>query len=523
MKTIIREAQVGRQVLTGAAPQNRQQQISLNATARAVQEKKDDWSSRLVESWSARPGDVGPKMKKLALENHTKAKLTASVMDNQEAYFNQVMQESVVSTAFRMVPENALRVVQLGFGIANRSEIFYEFPMQTPKDTVFYLDPIYSTSTRGSTAGNIMYQDPNYTYASLDDTETIATATGTNGTNATPFNLAAGVVLVPVRQGTVKITVTPPSGVPVIIGTDDRNGNLIPVAFNPGNSSAGVLVAGQIDYKTGAINGLVINTNAPVPGPLAAGTVVRVEYAFSGENPSNYNQIQEVDIQLRAYPFEIREFPLYVIVSNMTKMLLQGTVDIDAQEAIVRNSGGELGKALDFYSIGLAMLYARANGTNVNFNYTGAVGEAEIDRVQAITRYISQAGNNMYTALQRGGVQKIVGGPQAVEMLKLHARFSNAGAQSQVNVYKVGSLDGIDIFKAPASLIGDDQLLCVYKNPDVPEDVALAIGTYVPLFASDAITFKSMQTEQGLAWYGDQKVLQPRYLQLLTIENFPTS
>jgi hypothetical protein len=368
-----------------------------------------------------------------------------------------------------------------------------------------------------------MYQDPNYTYASLDDTETIATATGTNGTNATPVNLAAGVVLVPVRQGTVKITVTPPSGVPVIIGTDDRNGNLIPVAFNPGNSSAGVLVAGQIDYKTGAINGLVINTNAPVPGPLAAGTVVRVEYAFSGENPSNYNQIQEVDIQLRAYPFEIREFPLYVIVSNMTKMLLQGTVDIDAQEAIVRNSGGELGKALDFYSIGLAMLYARANGTNVNFNYTGAVGEAEIDRVQAITRYISQAGNNMYTALQRGGVQKIVGGPQAVEMLKLHARFSNAGAQSQVNVYKVGSLDGIDIFKAPASLIGDDQLLCVYKNPDVPEDVALAIGTYVPLFASDAITFKSMQTEQGLAWYGDQKVLQPRYLQLLTIENFPTS
>ena len=492
---------------------NSRQSISPQQQERA-ETRRNDWSDRLIESWSRRPGEVGQKIREAATTSISRGRLMAGVMENQEAHLG-TLRESVVSTAFRMVPENAIRVVQLGFGIANRSEIFYEFPMQTPKDTVFYLDPIYSTSTRGSTAGNIMYQDPNYRYASLNDIENIATGDGTT----TVFNLATGTLLVPIRPGSVKITVTPSGGSPIVVATDDRNGNLLAVQLNGtgGISIGGDVTAGTINYATGQIIGLTFSA------ALASGTLIQADYNFSGEDPNNYSQIQEVDIQLRAYPFELREFPVEIIVSNMTKMLLQGTVNIDAQEAIVRNSGGELGKALDFYSINLGMMYARANGTSVTFNYQGAVGESEIDRAQSVTRYIAQAGNNMYKSIQRGGVSKIVGGPSAVEMLKLHARFSSAGAQSNVNVYKVGSLDTIDIFKAPVSLVGDTQLLCVYKNPDVPEDVALAIGTYVPLFASDAVTFKTMQTEQGLAWYGDQVVLQPKYLQLINITNLPTN
>jgi len=504
VRTAIREAE---QRLDEARRQSQNTELS-----------RTEWSNRIIEGWSKRDGGVGKAMKEMASKDPAKAALVAAAMENQEIYFSspfksdgRKISESVVSTAFRMVPENAIRVVQLGFGQANRSNIFYEFGMQTPKDTVFYLDPIYAASVRGATAGNIMYQDPNFTYASLDDTQTIATAGGSDGVTGSEYALGTGTVLVPVRPGTVKITLTPSGGVPVIVGVDDRNGNLV---ATPSNLTA-TLTGGTINYATGAVAGLKFSA-AP-----AASTVVKIEYAFSGEDPSQYSQIQEVDIQLRAYPFELREFPVYVIVSNMTKLLLQGTVDIDAQEAIVRNSGGELGKALDFYAINLAMIYARANGSAVPFNFTGAVGEAEIDRAQSVTRYISQAGNQMYNALQRGGVSKIVGGPKAVEMLKLHARFSDAGAQSAVNIYKIGSLDGIDIFKAPSQLVPDNELLCVYKNPDVPEDVALAISTYIPLFASDAVTFKSMQTEQGLAWYGDMKCLQPKYLQRIVISGMP--
>jgi hypothetical protein len=36
------------------------------------------------------------------------------------------------------------------------------------------------------------------------------------------------------------------------------------------------------------------------------------------------------------------------------------------------------------------------------------------------------------------------------------------------------------------------------------------------------VTFKSMQTEQGLAWYGDMKVLQPKYLQRISITGMPS-
>lgn len=460
---------------------------------------------RFLEDWIKRPA-LAEEMTKLAETNLDKARRVATILDTQEAHFNDIT-ESVVSTAFRTTPENAFRVVQLGFGQANRGEIFHEFAMQTPQDTAFYLDSTYATTTRGATAGNRMYEDPAFRYAAAQEYAVVGTGNGI----LTTFTLNAGTVLVPVRPNSCKMVYIPAAGVPEIVATDDRGtGNFVQASTNKVTLTG----ANTIDYNTGAVT--VTFTAAP-----AAGDVIRLEYAFSAENPTNYTQVQEVSLALRAYQFALREFPLYVVVSNMTKMLLTGTLNIEAQEAIVRNAGGELSKSLDFYSIDLAMKYARANGAPTTMNFTGAVGESEIDRAQSITRYIGQTANAMYKAIQRGSVAKIVGGPAAVELLKLHARFTNAGEQPANNVFKTGSIDGMDIYKAPVSLIPDDELLCIYKNPEVPEDVALAIGTYVPMYISDPLTFKSMQTEQGVAWYGDQKVLQPKYLQRLVISNIP--
>ncbi len=475
--------------------------------AKAYMSEAMQKADQLIEGWSKR-ASIREGLIEMASQNLDKARSTAIMLENNELHFNQ-LDEAVVSTAFRTTPENAFRVIQLGFGQANRGDIFHDFAMQTPKDTAFYIDPTYTASVRGATSGKRMYEDPAFRYASATEYATVAT--GAN--NALTYTLAGGTVLVPVRPGSVKISATISGGQPEIIAVDDRNGNLIQVdTTSPQYTLSGT---NTISYSTGAIT-VTFTAN------VATGTVIKAEYNFSAEDSAQFTQIQEMGLALRAYPFELREFPLYVVVSNMTKMLLSGSLSVDAQEAIVRNAGGELAKSLDFYAVDLAMKYARGNGTPIAYNFTGATGESEIDRAQSATRYIGQAANLMYNALQRGSVAKIIAGPNAAELLKLHARFTNAGEQSAINLFRMGSIDGIDIYKVPSTMVPTNELLCIYKNPDEPQDVALAIGTYVPLYISDPLTFKNMQTEQGVAWYGDMKVVQPKYLQRVVISNIPT-
>jgi hypothetical protein len=53
----------------------------------------------------------------------------------------------------------------------------------------------------------------------------------------------------------------------------------------------------------------------------------------------------------------------------------------------------------------------------------GAVGEAETNRIQVISRYIDKVGAKIYNKLFRGGVSVIFGGPTATGVLTGH----NAG------------------------------------------------------------------------------------------------
>jgi hypothetical protein len=125
----------------------------------------------------------------------------------------------------------------------------------------------------------------------------------------------------------------------------------------------------------------------------------------------------------------------------------------------------------------------------------------------------------MYSALQRGGVSKIYGGPNAVSYLKLHKRFTDAGKQPSIGAFKVGALDNIDIFKAPSAIVPNDELVCVYRNEQVPEDVSIAFGTLIPLYQTQKLEFKQLYSELGLAHFGDRKILQGKYLVRIKLNN----
>lgn len=179
----------------------------------------------------------------------------------------------------------------------------------------------------------------------------------------------------------------------------------------------------------------------------------------------------------------------------------------------------ELRKSLDMAAFKLASRQAHANcgATPITFNMLGAIGEAETDRIQVISRYIDKVGTKIYKRLFRGGVSVVFGGPMATGVLTGHAQWNSNGAQDANGIYRLGGLGDIPVFRVPEEVCADGDLVCIYKNKQLPEDVFLAIGTLLPLHVTDKLELPNRNTEFGVASYGDMQILNKGYANVLRI------
>lgn len=446
-------------------------------------------ADRLFEKWSKKPG-IGDNMDKIMETSQEKARALSIILENQENHLSRLT-ETQISQSFSTTPENVLRVVRLGYPNSVRSELFLEWAMETARDSIYYLSAVYGATKRGATAGGRMKESPAFRYGSEIEVDSIGTGDGST------VEFSDSVTNTPLRPYAVRILV---DGVPV--ANDDGAGNLIGTDLdNTGTNT--------VSYDTGA----VVVTLQEAPG---SGDAVQVEYHYDSEVQTNYADIGSVELQLRDYQFRVRPWPLYVSWSKMTELLINTTLNIDAEEALIRGAADEFKKALDFHAIALAYGHAKSKDPVV-FSAKGAVGEPEIDRMTAFNKAIDQATDKIYSKLQRGGVTKLVGGPSAVTQVKLHKRFDGANRQPRVGAYREGNLDGVDIYKVPANIIPDNEILAIYKNELVPEDVSVAFGSLIPLYQTQTLEYKEFYKETGLAYFGDAKVLQPNYLQRIKL------
>ena len=454
--------------------------------------ERNDRADRLVEKWTKTRG-IGDKLDEMET---SRARALAIVLENQESHLTRLT-ETQISNSFSTTPENVLRVVRLGYPNSVRGELFLEWAMETARDSIYYLSPVYQATKRGATAGGVTHESSSFRYSSeiesdtlgVGDGSTVTFVGGTSGKLANP----------PLRPFTVKVLVgqTP-------VAVDDGAGNLVGIALNAGGTNT-------VNYQDGSFT--VTFTTAPT-----AGASVQVEYHFDSEDYGQYPDMGSIELQLRDYQFRVKPWPLYVSWSKMTELLINTTLNIDAEDALIRGASDELKKALDFHAIRLAYQSALGN-TAVTFNVQGAVGEAETDRAMAFSRAIDGATNKMYDDLQRGGVTKLVGGPSAVSYLKLHGRFNGSNQQPKVGAYREGSIDGIDVYKVPSAIVPDDEFMAIYRNDEVPEDVSVAFGSLIPLYRTQTLEYKEFYSETGLAYFGDAKVLQPKYLQRIKLLN----
>ena len=453
--------------------------------------ERNDKADQLFEKWCKR-SEVGKGLDKLYEADVVKGRATALILENQEAHLSKLT-ETQISNSFSTTPENVLRVVRLGYPNSVRGELFLEWAMETARDSIYYLSPVYASSKRGAIQGDIFHESASFRYASEIEEDVIGSGDGSTTTFGTTL------ANTPIRPYTVRLYL---DNAPYAV--DDGNGNIIGDLLDTS-------LENSVDYNTGAV---VLNFETPP----ASGVEITVQSNYDSEVASNYDEIGSIELQLRDYQFRVKPWPLYVSWSKMTELLLNTTLNIDAEDALIRGAADELKKALDFHAVRTAYKASLRN-TIVNFDIQGAVGESEVHRAMAFNRAIDGAADAMYNQLQRGGVTKLVGGPSAVSYVKLHQRFDGSNRQPRVGIYREGSLDGIDIYKAPASIVPNNEFMAIYKNEEVPEDVSVAFGTLIPLYKTMSLEYKEMYTENGIAFFGDSKVLQPKYLQRIGLQN----
>lgn len=448
-------------------------------------------ADKLIEKWSKTPV-IGQGILDMAGKNLEKARGLAIVLENQENAMKHMKEEgTLISSVFGTTPENVVRIIRLAYPNSVRGELFREWAMETARDSIYYLNPVYGKTLRGATAGNNIYDigEGDYPTEVMVTKATMASAVGT----------IASLDVAPIRPFTVKVEADG-----AIVGVDDGAGNLIGTGLDASAENT-------INYTTGATK----FTLATVPTDAGS---VQIRYNYDSEVEANFDQLGSVELQLKAYQFRAIPHPLYVKWTKMTELLLNTTLDIDAEEQLISAAADEIKKALDFQAVGLAYRSAKAN-TGVVFDCKQATGESEISRMTAFSKAIDAAGDAMLDEINRGGVTKLVGSPDAITKIKLHARFSAANRQPKVGIYREGSLDGIDVYKAPTTVIPSKTILAIYKNELQPEDVSVAFGTLIPLYRTQTLEHSNFVTETGLSNFGDAKVLNGKYLRLITLDH----
>jgi hypothetical protein len=413
--------------------------------------------------------------------------------------------EAQISSTLGTTPENILRVLRLGYLNTCRQDAFWEMGLATAHDIFFYLEPKYRKTLRGATAGDIMYQSKSWRSTS-DEGEWAANETPNGPDAQTPvvtFTFSPSAAEAPLTPYTMNIIINGN-----LVANDNGKG-IIQGAGIDGNA-----ITGTVNYATGA--GSITFAAAP-----AVGTVIVMAGSIALEKDNDLNITQSVDLSLRACPFNLREYPITASFSKKLELTLGTSYKVDAQEAYLRAMADELRKTLDIQAFPLASRQAHTNSgtTPVTFNMQGAVGEAETNRIQVISRYIDKVGTRIYNKLFRGGVSVIFGGPTATGVLTGHNRWNDTGAQDANGIYKLGNMGDIPIFRVPAEVCPDNHLVCVYKNRQLPEDVFLIIGTLLPLHVTDKLELPGRNTEFSVASYGDMQILNKGYAEVLEIQN----
>lgn len=476
-----------------------------NLTEKLLREERAFRADRLVEKWSNIP-EIGVGIQDM---EPRAARNLAILLENQTRQMSHMTEAAIASNFNGTTPENMLRLVRLSYPNSIRGELFTEFAMETANDSIKYIVPTY--------------QDKEGVHDKFDDGKMPEPIPGkyANGT-AMYENVES-------RYATELHSFTKTSEEMtsasynefVTYGASKQLGTYL-----PGDS----VIYGVKDGKKIGVAAVQDSDGEWVPAEFSSARVdTATSYLFVGRYDSEQDfegqNLGEVELVMRSYQFQPRIISLGVTWTQLAELTLDTSFGVSAEEMMLDSAAQEIKKTLDYQAVKMASAYQKklAAENFAEFNASpadaGGIKDSYFHTAQLVEQAIEQVANKQLDAIGRGGVTAIVGGPKAITYLKLSEKFEATGAQPAIGGHKVGKLGDVDVYKVPSSIIAEDELLTVWKNPTVEADVAVAIGTLLPFYSTGALQRKNLYKEGAVARFEDTQVLNPNYLGRIKISN----
>ena len=488
---------------------------------------------------------------------------TAIRLTNQ-ARFMKTLTESETSTEFnRMAPANVMRLVQMTMTNLNRGNVFNEFAMETARDAIYYIKPYLSKpfsgnetfANRSDSFDGDMSADPYGFKGGINSSNNYIERNSRRTIYETTEDRFANELANGAESGSGPFTVTFKDSVFGAEGENYVPGYAVVYAnHNPHNVIAfedsttyDLYIAPEysvaFDVAKDDSNKVITVTKKETSGiedeaEKAAIEKIQAEVKavsafarFASENDTDGDTMGEVNLLMSVFELRPHRTSIGVSWTKLAEITLGASFNTQCDDILLASAADVIHAQMDYRAFKEAYQLARTNPTNytVTFNaaYTGTekVGDSNattfakdsyVDNAQTFSSAIDIASTAVYEDRKRGAINKLVVGVDVAPYLKLNAGFSPKGLQEPCGVYKIGELDGIDVFKAPTEVLPKNEVLCVYKNNKVENDVAITYGTLVP-FVSARLDYPTMYSRAGLATYGDRAILNRNYLARIVV------
>lgn len=552
-----------------------QEKVILKTEAKKRLSEKAARAEKAAQIWDNHPLFKG----ELSKISEAKTRQNQAIHLTNQARFMKQLNEQETSAEFqRMAPANVMKLVQLTMTNLNRGNVFSEYAMETARDAIYYIKPYFSKSSAIDATGNFAERSMSFDAATTDQDPFGFNAgadgevgvggynglnpayggkkrayNGTTNTNArksiyesaeTRFaNELANTAEVAIADKVITITwkggpfgekgeFYVPGSTKIYVGTDERN----VIAFQDpssleylvGQEYAGAVVTEEpraADGSTAVVTKIDLTACAEsvtVPEKVNAYARFESEMDYTGKN------LGEVNLFMSVYELRPRRTSVGVSWTKLAEITLDSTFNTQVDDLLLSSAADVIHGQLDLQAFKDAYAIAKTNPSiyfvefdaaySTDKDGTSGTKDSYVDTANTFPSAIELAGAALYSDIHRGAINKLVVGVSVAPYLKLMAGFSPKGLQEATGVYKIGELDGIEVFKAPIEVIPDDEVLCVFKNAKVENDVAIVYGTLVP-FVSNKLEYPTFHTRAGLASFGDKAVLNPKYLARIKINN----
>lgn len=189
-------------------------------------------------------------------------------------------------------------------------------------------------------------------------------------------------------------------------------------------------------------NGVLTLSFSEVPAGATYSAIAR----YNSEADLLGKHLGEVELQVRDYHFRPRPVSLGVTWTQLSELVLDSSFGVSAEEMLMDFASQEIKKTLDFQAVKLAdaaqKVSAADNCALFDAEAGGNTKDSYYHTAQLIGQAINRIGDLQLNKINRGGVSAIVGGPAAVEYLKLSQVWKDTGRQASIGGHKCGEYDG---------------------------------------------------------------------------------